>query len=260
MSLTRACAIHASHAWLAQRHASAPDALRAFWERRLEMYAEMQHRPTGSQQCVWQGVPVQARSGGNAELAHLPSVNWRSINPVGNPRDVVHFSIVGELAFRDKPETLAELAKGAKRIELEIDTAGGEGAWTFAFAAMLRATGAHIVATARHAFSAGALLLQCAHERRIHADGAMMLHGPQFACMGGAADFRRVADWLEAGKADDVELLTTRTGQPREVVEGWLSSDNYFNAEQAMECGLVDCVIGSPCGGPAVVHSGGTNL
>lgn len=229
---------------LARRACDAPREEISFFMERARLHHEMEHLATGDQQRIWYGSkrtapPVDTKN--QSALSHLPNV--ASGMSVCGKDKVCRFKIVGEMCFRDTPEELAERAVGSRMIELQIDTAGGNGDWAHDFGTRLRAIGCPIVATAEHAFSAGALLLQYAHTRRIRSTGRVMVHGPQYACFGGAEDFLRVAAWLEAGKADDIALYLERTKQTRHTVESWLAKDTYFTPHEAIAYNLADVVV-----------------
>jgi ATP-dependent protease ClpP protease subunit len=237
-------AINATTHYLARRLAQSPEDQNEFWVRQMRRYAPM-HSMSEMEQAIHWRYPNRTAVVPKAQaepLSHLPTVNV-GFNGCGDGEGIWRFAIRGEMCFRESPASLLERAKNATEFHLEIDSGGGDGRWALEFGARLRDTGKTIIATARRAFSAGCLLLQAAHVRRIVADGCLMIHGPQQAVFGSAEDFEREAVNLRAARGQDLELYTMRTGQPRNVVDRWLSSDNYFRPAEAVASGLADEII-----------------
>jgi ATP-dependent protease ClpP protease subunit len=233
--------ITATMNYLKKRSPKAPAEHFEFWEHRLACYSALPTLSEMERIMVWQGCkpPERKKDWKDKPLAHLPTVSVGYTDPAA----IWRFKIHGEMCFRDQPEELAARAKGASEIHLDIETPGGDGRWALAFGACLRSTGARIVATARRAYSAGALLLQCAHVRRIEADGSIMVHGPQTAIWGGVDELEAEARMMRQDRAKYAKLYRHRTGQKKPVITSWLSKDTYFNAEQALAVGLVDEIV-----------------
>lgn len=234
-------AVSAMQTHLVSRAAEAPPELRDFWLTRAALYRDVTNMSDADQARVWHGLPRLApmteKERGNP-LAHLPTITLERA-----PGGVVRFDLCGETCWRDDPAELARRAEGAREIHLEIDTPGGSGWFAFEFCARLKATGAKIIATARKAYSSGAIILQAGEVRRIRRDGGVMIHGPQTAIVGGAEDFEAAAGKLRKEREMDVALFTAATKQTRETVEAWLSRDTYLTPDEAVSLNLADVVV-----------------
>jgi ATP-dependent protease ClpP protease subunit len=236
-------AIGATGRYLRQHAVESPSAHREFWESELARYEAVQGLSNMQQQINWLQYPnLKVESTWKSEpLSHLPTVavGFSGYDDVG----IWRFAIRGVMCFREGPAELADRAKKATAIELEIDSAGGNGRWSLEFGARLRALGVPITATAYHAFSAGALLFQAADVRKIRADGSLMIHGPHGALFGCAEELETEAARLRAERGRYQALYCRRSGQPSEVVDLWLGSDHYFTPEEAVAAGLADEIV-----------------
>ena len=97
------------------------------------------------------------------------------------------------------------------------------------------------------AASCGSLVLAACDEALMLEASMAMIHGPHTFGMGGAADFRDLADRL------DKEAITAGTIYKRrmddEAVDGMLASgDHYFTSAEAVESGLADGLYEDPEG------------
>jgi hypothetical protein len=166
------------------------------------------------------------------ETVHADSVS------VGEPQDgVLRLKIVGEVF--GPPAFLAERLVGCSKVVMEIgDCLGGSGVKEFKDLFGDREVTTFVTG---FACSAGAYLSQLGSNRVITPNGAILLHPRVSVVVGNFFYLRKVIESLEASHQIDVEFLCHRTGQPRVVVEAWLSGDDVvFDAHQAMAAGLVD--------------------
>lgn len=169
-----------------------------------------------------------------AEEVQGVSVTHSECQPAG----ILRITISGEMF--GIPKSFERLSR-CRRIEIVFDSVGGGSPWE-----MIAMLSGHSVIThvSGLALSAAALLSQAGARRTISPNGRIMLHPPVRAVIGGAAKLREAAEYLEFETAKDVDFLTQRTGQPREVVEAWLSGpDVWFDSAQALAAGLVDEII-----------------
>jgi len=70
-----------------------------------------------------------------------------------------------------------------------------------------------------------------------------MIHQPLGGVRGQAADIKIHADWILRTRAKINQILSERTGQPIERIEKDTDRDNFMDAEEAKNYGLVDAVI-----------------
>ncbi len=97
------------------------------------------------------------------------------------------------------------------------------------------------------ALSASGFLFAASPGKRVMSKGArLMLHGCHDAVFGPASVLSEAAKHLDLCTAAMGETLAKRTGQPAEVVAGWLGEDSWFTSEQALRWGLADQVVPDP--------------
>ncbi|MGY1608965.1 ClpP family protease [Geodermatophilus sp. SYSU D00700] len=87
----------------------------------------------------------------------------------------------------------------------------------------------------------------------------ILVHQPSAGVGGTQSDIAVQADMLRRLKREVNELQARHTGQTVERIERDSDRDRWFTAEQAVEYGLVDHVVGSAAAlpGPALVPAGG---
>lgn len=95
------------------------------------------------------------------------------------------------------------------------------------------------------AASMGAFLLSGgAKGKRLALPNAeIMIHQPLGGAKGQATEIKIVADHILKTRQKLNEILAKNTGKPLEVIEVDTERDNYMDAYQAMEYGLIDKVI-----------------
>lgn len=71
----------------------------------------------------------------------------------------------------------------------------------------------------------------------------IMIHQPLGGAQGQATEIKIVADHILKTRKKLNEILAKNTGKPLEVIEVDTERDNYMDAYQAMEYGLIDKVI-----------------
>lgn len=95
------------------------------------------------------------------------------------------------------------------------------------------------------AASMGAFLLTAGAKGKRMAlpNSEIMIHQPLGGFQGQASDMKIHTDWMLRTKSNLNNILSERTGQPLEVIERDTDRDNFMNAQQALEYGLIDKVI-----------------
>ena len=71
----------------------------------------------------------------------------------------------------------------------------------------------------------------------------IMIHQPSGGAQGQATDIKIVSDHIIKTKAKLNSILAANTGKPLEVVAADTERDNYMDAGQALEYGLIDSVV-----------------
>lgn len=95
------------------------------------------------------------------------------------------------------------------------------------------------------AASMGAFLLAAGAKGKRFAlpNSEIMIHQPSGGAKGQATDIMIHADHIIQTKKKLNEILSERTGQPYDIIARDTERDNFMNAQQAMEYGLIDKVI-----------------
>ena len=95
------------------------------------------------------------------------------------------------------------------------------------------------------AASMGAFLLSGGAKGKRFAlpNAEIMIHQPSGGAQGQATDIKIVADHIIKTRAKLNRILANNTGKPLEIIEVDTERDNYMDAQQAMEYGLIDSVV-----------------
>ena len=95
------------------------------------------------------------------------------------------------------------------------------------------------------AASMGAFLLSSGAKGKRFAlpNAEIMIHQPSGGAQGQATDIKIVSDHIIKTKAKLNSILSKNTGKPIEVVAADTERDNYMDAQQALEYGLIDNVV-----------------
>lgn len=95
------------------------------------------------------------------------------------------------------------------------------------------------------AASMGAFLLSGGTKGKRFAlpNAEIMIHQPSGGSRGMASDMKIVADQILKTKQKLNEILAKNTGKPIDVIERDTDRDNYMTAQEALEYGLIDCII-----------------
>ena len=92
------------------------------------------------------------------------------------------------------------------------------------------------------AFSMGGVMLLSGDHRAMARNGWIMLHGSS-AGGGTVAEQKETIKVQEGINKNFTKDLISTTGQSEETIKEWLSKDTYFNAEQALEAGLIHEIL-----------------
>ncbi len=78
---------------------------------------------------------------------------------------------------------------------------------------------------------------------KMASNGFLMIHPPSGSTSGGAKDFENTAKLLRDMESTFVKQLMAKTGKTEAEAREWMIGDNWFNAEEALEAGLIDEII-----------------
>ena len=71
----------------------------------------------------------------------------------------------------------------------------------------------------------------------------IMIHQPSGGAQGQATDIKIVADHIIKTRAKLNRILANNTGKPLSIIEVDTERDNYMDAQEALEYGLIDSVV-----------------
>lgn len=72
----------------------------------------------------------------------------------------------------------------------------------------------------------------------------MMIHEGWTAAVGNSADMRKLADLLDKTSANIASVYADRTGQPADFWRDRMRDETWYNADEALEAGLIDEIEG----------------
>jgi len=91
------------------------------------------------------------------------------------------------------------------------------------------------------AASAASLVLMAGSEREMANNSRVMIHDPWTVAMGNAADFRRVAETLEAFRDDAINTYAYGVGDKstRKQISDWMSAETWMNGTESLARGFI---------------------
>lgn len=87
------------------------------------------------------------------------------------------------------------------------------------------------------------ILMLVGDECEINAAAQLMVHGPSAYAEGTVSDLQSGLKGLANEHEALRDIYVARTGQPADVVEGWMSKDTFFIATEALAASLVTKVL-----------------
>lgn len=100
----------------------------------------------------------------------------------------------------------------------------------------------HIIGIAA---SMGAIISLAVDEVYMAQNSYLMIHAPSSYSSGQAQDFENQAKLLRLIETDFIRKLQQKTGKTEKYVKQWLIGDNWFNAQQALNEGLIKGIVTS---------------
>ena len=95
------------------------------------------------------------------------------------------------------------------------------------------------------ALSIASVIAMAGKKIRMAPAALMMVHNPWVKATGDASALRKTADELDLVRGTLLKIYA-RCGQSSAKVLAWLDAETWFDAEQAIEAGLADEIIGDP--------------
>ncbi|MDD2984719.1 MAG: ATP-dependent Clp protease proteolytic subunit [Crocinitomicaceae bacterium] len=95
------------------------------------------------------------------------------------------------------------------------------------------------------AASMGSILMLVGRSIKMCENGFVMIHAPNGYVAGTAKDFANASKLLMSMEKNFIKKYMGKTNKPEEEVKTWLDGDNWFDAEEALELGLIDEIVDS---------------
>jgi ATP-dependent protease ClpP protease subunit len=166
-------------------------------------------------------------------------------------------SIYGTIGGAVTAESVrTELARiGPGPLTVKINSQGGSVSEGVAiYEALRQHPGAVTVDIDGWALSIASVIAMAGKTIRMAPTALLMLHNPWVSATGNAAELRKTADTLDLVGTTLLKAYA-RCGQSEAKLLTWLEAETWFDAEQAMEAGLADEVIGEPAAELAGVNA-----
>lgn len=171
--------------------------------------------------------------------------NW-SIKSAGDVLTLYIYDVIGGLWGGVQAEDIVKAIadSNAKRIDLRINSPGGDVFDARAIASALRTHSAEVVARIEGlAASAASTIAMAADRVEIARGGFLMIHNAWTIAMGNKGEFLDMAAILEKIDEAIANDYVERTGKTRDQVIAWMDAETWFNEEEAVEHGFADAVL-----------------
>lgn len=176
------------------------------------------------------------------------SKSWYTIRAAANGKSAT-VDILEEIGFWGV--TSADFARDLKNlgdvesIKLRINSPGGSMWDAAAIASILEAHPATVTAeVVGLAASAASFILTAADRVHVARNAFIMMHMPQVFAAGESEELRRMADLLDKVADKMVAAYASKMKRNADEVRAMLSAETWFSAEEALEAGLADKIIG----------------
>lgn len=149
--------------------------------------------------------------------------------------------------FGDSAKDLVNELKAVQgdRLDVHLNSPGGD---IFDGLAIYQALKDHPAAVTMHidglAASIASVIAQAGDRIVMAPKASLMIHDGWTMSVGNAADMRKTADLLDKQSDIIASVYADRSGQPADFWRARMAEDTWFNAEEALEAGLVDEIEG----------------
>jgi ATP-dependent protease ClpP protease subunit len=174
--------------------------------------------------------------------------DWYRIENATTAADAATIHVYDEIGYWGvtAQDFVAELQGiTAERIELHVNSPGGDVFDGIAIMQALKSHAAHVTVTVDSLAASIASVIAMAGDRVVMAKNAtMMIHEGHSVAIGNAADMRSTADLLDKVSDNIASIYAERAGG---TVEEWRSrmvAETWYSADEAVAAGLADEVLG----------------
>jgi len=176
----------------------------------------------------------------------MPRKSWFSIEAkAGGTAEIVILDEIGMFGVTAADFHAALKAAGdVKRIDLRVNSPGGDVFAGMAMHTMLARHPARVVATVDGiAASIASVVVMAADEITMPASAFLMLHNPSGFVTGGADDLRDLADVLDKVCSSMAGIYAARSGRTEAEVHAIMAAETWLTGTEAVELGFADKVV-----------------
>lgn len=134
----------------------------------------------------------------------------------------------------------------APTLHVRVNSNGGSAFEAFAIYNALKRHPAKVISHVDGvAASAATYPVLAASEVRMAKNAMLMIHDPAISVIeGDAEDLRNAAGLLDKLKDSIAGMYADETGQPRNVINQWMTQTKWLNSEEAIDAGFADAIDG----------------
>jgi ATP-dependent protease ClpP protease subunit len=161
-------------------------------------------------------------------------------------RDIDVYGYIGDSWFDDDCVTAKQFVDqlrdaGDEDVTIHVNSCGGDVFHAQTMADAIRSHKGHVTASVEGiAASAASFFCLTADEVVMNPSALVMVHNPSSSVMGDASDMRKGADTLDKVRSTIVRSYVAKTGRSDVEVGRWMDEETWFDADEALESGLVD--------------------
>lgn len=137
-------------------------------------------------------------------------------------------------------------SKGAKKLNIRINSPGGDVNQAIAMRTMLMNSGMESIQISIEGMCASAAtLISCLPGSSVSmSEGSeFMIHNPKSAARGEAKDFEAAAKRMRNTERECASIYARKSGKTEDEIRAWMDAETWMTAKEAKENGFVDTVL-----------------
>jgi ATP-dependent protease ClpP protease subunit len=164
-------------------------------------------------------------------------MNWAEV--INRDEDGVLLRVTGEIVGPQTARDVIAMLGDAQAVVVHLDCFGGNLGCGIELGEYLAARETTVRVFGRACSAAVPIMLAGKHIV-MTANSHALIHPPACAVVGNAEEIRMRADMLDGFTQQLARTIMKRTGQPADIVAGWLAAESYFDASECLALGLCD--------------------
>lgn len=167
-------------------------------------------------------------------------------NADGDEAKIMLYDAIGFFGITSKDFIAALDGVSARKINLHINSPGGDVFEGLAIANAIRAHDSRVIVHVDALAASIASVIAIAGDYVRMADNAfLMIHDPYALSIGNAAEMRKMADLLDKVGGSIVGEYMKRTDESDKRIKEWMADETWFTAAEAKEHGFIDAIDGA---------------